>query len=118
MPYVTLSAGGREYRLRLTAKATVDLEKKLGRNPVSPFLELEGGRLPTLTDMAAILHAALQPLEHGITEAATYEIMDRYFEDGHSLYDLAPVMTEVFRVSGLIPSDGGPGQEADGEKNG
>ncbi len=115
MLYTTWHVGDQEYHLRLTTKAIIDLEKKLGRNPVSPFLDVEKGRLVTLTEMTAILHAAMQPLGHGITEAKTCEILDRYFEDGHNLYDLVPVLTDVFRSSGLIPAESGETEE--NEKN-
>ena len=116
MPYVTWSAGGEEYRLRLTTKATVDLEKKLGRSPLSAFVEMGNGTLPTTSLLATVLQAALQPLGHGFTETKTYELLDRYFEDGHNMYDLVPVLMEVFRVSGLIPKESAG--EADDEKNG
>lgn len=111
MLYTTWTVGGEDYRLRLTTKATVDLEKKLGRNPLSAFVDMGEGKLPTMSETALLLQAAMQPLNHGITEAKTYDLMDAYFEEGHNLFDLVPVLVEVFQVSGLM------GKEEPDEKN-
>ena len=111
MLYTNFEAGGKSLKLRLTSRACVELEKKLGRNPVAVFMDISKGGLPTLSDMVAILHACLQPLEHGYTEAAVYSLYDEYVDEGHNLYDLVPVLIEVFQVSGLMPSDAKEGQE-------
>lgn len=105
MMYTIWTAGGQEYHLRLTTKATVDLEKRLGKSPLEVFAAAANGHFPTLSDLAATLHAALQPLHHGITEARTYELMDAWFEDGHNMLDLIPVILEVFRHSGLVAQE-------------
>lgn len=113
MLYTNWTVGEKEYHLRLTTRATVELEKKLGRNPVEVFLDAAGGHLPTLSAMASTLHASLQPLHHGITEGEAFEILDQWFEEGHVMTDLIPVLLEVFQVSGLV------GREPGGtEKNG
>lgn len=102
MLYTDFEAGGKTLKLRLTSRACVDLEKKLGRNPVEIFLDASKGKLPTVGDVIAILHASLQALEHGYTETATCALYDEYIDDGHNLFDFVPVILEVFRVSGLI----------------
>ena len=107
MLYTAFEVGAKALKLRLTSRACVELEKKLGRNPVAVFLDVNNGRLPTLSDIVAILHACLQPLEHGYTEAAVYALYDEYVEEGHNLFDLVPVLLEVFRTSGLLPAEGG-----------
>lgn len=106
MLYTDFEVGGKALKLRLTSQACVNLEKKLGRNPVAVFMDVSKGGLPTLSDVVAILHACLQPLEHGYTEAAVYSLYDEYVDDGHNLYDLFPVLIEVFQISGLMPGDG------------
>lgn len=113
MLYTAWTVGDQEYRLRLTTKATVDLEKKLRRNPVEVFMDAAGGRLPTLSDMAATLHASLQPLQHGFTEGMTFDLLDKWFEDEHTMTELIPILLEVFQVSGLVGREPG-----DTEKNG
>ena len=107
MLYTDWTVGEQDYHLRLTTKATVDLEKKLGRNPVEVFMDAAGGRLPTLSALAATLHASLQPLHHGITEGTTFDLLDQWFEEGHTMTDLIPVLLEVFQVSGLVGREPG-----------
>lgn len=105
MMYTVWTAGGQEYHLRLTTKATIDLEKRMGKSPLEMFATAANGHIPTLSDLAATLHAALQPLHHGITEAGTYELMDAWFEDGHNMLDLIPVILDVFQESGLVSKE-------------
>lgn len=112
MLYTDFEVGGKALRLRLTSRSCVELEKKLGRNPVAVFLDVNSGRLPTLSDVLAILHACLQPLEHGYTEAAVNALYDEYVDEGHNLFDLVPVIMEVFKTSGLLP-DAGEGENTD-----
>ena len=114
MLYTDFEAGGKKLKLRLTSRACVELEKKLGRNPVAVFMDISKGGLPTLSDMVAILHACLQPLEHGYTETAVYSLYDEDVDEGHNLYDLVPVLIEVFRVSGLMPGDTQEGNDPNG----
>lgn len=113
MLYTKWTVGEQEYHLRLTTIATMNLEKKLGHNPVEVFMEAAGGHFPTLSDLAATLHASFQPLNHGITEGMTFDLLDQWFEEGHAMTDLITVLLEVFQVSGLVGREQG-----DAEKNG
>lgn len=58
MNYIDFEAGNKTYRLRLSTRNIVLLEKQLGCNPLSIFGN--GETVPTITTMVAILHAALQ----------------------------------------------------------
>lgn len=100
MMYVDFSAGGKEYKLRLNTRGTVALEKRLGRNPLGLFED--ENTLPTITDMVAVLHAALQPLQHGISVEDSYDIFDAYLDDGHTATDFIAVILDIYRASGLI----------------
>ena len=102
MLYTDWEVGGVALKLRLNSRACVELEQKLGRNPVEIFLEAQKGKLPTVGNVVAILHASLQALEHGYTEAKTYDVYDAYIDEGHNLFDLVPVILDVFQASGLI----------------
>ena len=66
------------------------------------MMKLDEGEMPTLTDMMIILHAMLQPLNHGFTLDRVYDLYDRYVADGHALFDLIPVIIEVFQESGYL----------------
>jgi hypothetical protein len=102
--YVDFTAGNRDYKLRLSTRNTVALEKQLGCNPLSIFGN--GDTIPTITQMVNILYASLQQLNHGISLNDTYDIFDAYLED-HSTTDFIPVILEIYKVSGLIREDNG-----------
>lgn len=100
MMYVDFTAGNKDYKLRLNTRGIVALEKNLGCNPLSIFGN--GETLPTITTMVSILHAALQPFNHGISLNDAYDIFDEYLADGHSITDFLPVIVEIYKTSGLI----------------
>lgn len=103
MNYINFVAGNKEYKLRLSTRAIVALEKQLGCNPLSIFGD--GDTLPTITTMVYVLHASLQQLNHGITLNDAYDIFDAYLADGHTMTDFLPVMIEIYKVSGLIGNE-------------
>ena len=104
MNYINFVAGNKEYKLRLSTRAIVALEKQLGCNPLSIFGD--GDTLPTITTMVYVLHASLQQLNHGITLNDAYDIFDAYLADGHTMTDFLPVRIEIYKVSGLIGNEG------------
>ena len=104
MNYINFVAGNKEYKLRLSTRAIVALEKQLGCNPLSIFGD--GDTLPTITTMIYALHASLQKLNHGINLNDAYDIFDAYLADGHTMTDFLPVMIEIYKVSGLIGNEG------------
>ena len=103
MMYIDFTAGNKEYKLRLSIRATVALERQLGMNPLMIFGS--GDTIPTITTMVQILHAALQPLQHGITLDNAYSIFEEWLEDGNSITDFLPIIVEVYKVSGIIKQD-------------
>lgn len=106
MLYTTFNVKDKEYKLRLNARACVDLEKKLGTNPINVFMKIaESNELPQMETIITILHATLQPFQHNMSMENTYTLFDDYVEDGHNLMDIVPVLIEVFQESGLIPKN-------------
>lgn len=103
--YTELNIGNETYKLRLTTRASIALEKSLGYNPMEMFLAVERGIMPKLGDMLTMLHAMLQPLHHGITLDKVYDLFDEFVADGHNQYDLLPVFVEVFQDSGYMPKN-------------
>lgn len=97
-----ITIGNKNYELRLNTRASIQLEKALGFNPINMFMAIEGGEMPRLSDMLIMLHAMLQPLNHGITIDKVYDLYDTYVEDGHNLFDLVPVFIEVFQNAGYM----------------
>ena len=103
MNYVEFVADNKEYKLRLTTRSTVMLEKKLGCNPLAIFGS--GDTIPTITVMVAILHASLQSLNHGITESDAYDIFDKWIEEGHTTIEFVNVILEIYKASGIVPKE-------------
>lgn len=103
MNYIDFEAGNKTYKLRLSTRNIVLLEKQLGCNPLSIFGN--GDTVPTITTMVAILHAALQQYNHGITLNDAYDIFDEYIADGHTTVDFISVILEIYKASGIIPKD-------------
>lgn len=104
MIYVDFTAGNRNYKLRLTTRDIVVLEKQLGCNPLMIFGN--GDKVPTITTMVQVLNAALQPMNYGITLDDAYDIFDEYLNDGHIVTDFIAVIVEIYKVSGLIKNSG------------
>jgi hypothetical protein len=101
--YEILTINGEEFKLRLTTRTSIQLEKALGCNPLDILMEIEGGKIPKMMDMVIILHAMLQSLHHGYTQEKVIDLMDDYIADGHGSLDLLPVFIKVFENSGYIP---------------
>ena len=95
---------GNAYKLRLNTKASVALEKALGYNAISMFMDIDNGVMPKLGDILIVLHAMLQPLNSGMNQDKVYELFDQYVAEGHNMYDLIPVFIEVFQESGYMPT--------------
>lgn len=104
MMYYEFNAGSKEYKLRLNTRNVVELEKKLGCNPIMIF-GMDGDKIPTVSAMVVILHAALQSFHHGITLEKAYDIFDSYLEDGNTSVDFIKVIMEIYRVSGIVPKE-------------
>ena len=115
MMYVDFNAGTKNYRLRMNTRATISLEKQLGCNPIGIFGN--GDRIPTITEMAAILHASLQQYEHGISLADAYDIFDNWLADGHVMTDFIPVILEIYRASGIMKDEKKAPEEDEEGKN-
>lgn len=102
--FTELIIGEKSYKLRLNTKASVALEKALGYNAISMFMEIDNGVMPKLGDILIVLHAMLQPMNHGISQEKVYDLFDQYVEEGHNMYDLIPLFIEVFQESGYMPA--------------
>ena len=115
MLYIDFEADKKAYKLRLTTREIVSLEKRLGCNPLMIFGN--GDKVPSITDMVAILHASLQPYHHGITYEAALDIFDAYLQE-HVVTDFIPVIIEIYKASGIIAKDKQAStEEAEDEKN-
>lgn len=103
MNYLDFCAGGKEYKLRLTTRSIVQLEKNIGCNPLMLFGN--GEEIPTITNMVNVLYSSLQSLQNGITLNDAYDIYDAYIADGHTTTDFIKVIIDIYRASGIIPTE-------------
>ena len=116
MNYVDFSAGNKEYKLRLNTRNVKKKKKALGCNPVAIFGD--GDTIPSITSMVTILHASLQQLNHGITVNDAYDIFDAWIADGNNMVDFVKIILEIYKASGIVPSDTKDTEEAaEYEKN-
>ena len=113
MNYTSFNVGDKEFKLRLDTKNTVALEKIVGTNPVNEIMKCAEGYLPSWDFVTATLHASLQKYHHKYTLTKVYELIDEAIDEGMSLADFMPVLTDIFQVSGLIPKGNQEGLEVD-----
>ena len=111
--YFDFEAGNKAYKLRLNTRNIVSLEQKIGCNPLAIFGN--GNRIPTITEMVAILHASLQQYNHGVTANDTYDIFDAWLAEGHQPTDFISVIIGIYKASGIIAESNA--SEGDEEKN-
>ena len=103
--YTEFVAGDRTYKLRLTTQGIIALEKSLGCNPLQMFMGIDEDILPKVSDMMIVLHQMLQPYEHGLKMNDVYEIYDAFIQEGHTIWDLVPVIIDVFQEAGFLPKE-------------
>ena len=103
----TITVKGTNYTLKLSMRGAINLEKSLGTNPANVMMAMAMNQtqMPNMTGMIAILHEALQPMNHGMSLDATYDLVDDWFADGHSIADLIQLIVEVLQDSGLLPKE-------------
>ena len=100
--FYELEVGDTVYKLRLTTRALVSIEKALGYNPIQMFMNIDRDNIPKLSEILIMLHGMLISLQHGITLDKVYDIFDKYTEEGHTQFDLIPIFMEVFTMSGFM----------------
>ena len=97
--FYTMTVNGEEYKLRLTAGAIMQIEKKLGK-PIFKALEtIQDNMIETIT---TILWGAMQPLNAGFTQEKALALFDAYVDDGHSVEDLVLELDILFKTSGFF----------------
>lgn len=102
--YFDFEAGNKAYKLRLTVKAIMNLESKIGCNPKMIF-SANGNRVPTLTEMIHILHQSLTAMHHGITLDKASDIFQEWLDEGHTDTEFIPVIIGIYRASGIFPRE-------------
>lgn len=92
---------GRSYKLKLKTSKIQDLEKMYKCNLMS--LMGDADRMPTLTTMLQITHAAMEPWEHGIKLKHVEELYENYINTGGSMLQFyVEIYMNIFAVSGFF----------------
>ena len=100
VPYITLTVGDEEYRLKFSAGAAVETEKRLKFSLMDALSKIE-----SITVQIAILHGALQKHHHDITYKKAEEIYEKYLDSGKTVLDFAEIIMEVYSVSGFMKQE-------------
>lgn len=97
--FYTLTVGGEEYKLRLTASAIMQIEKKLGKSLFSALEGIQNNMIETIT---AILWGAMQPFNANFPFDKAVGLFDQYIDDGHSVEDFMLEINALFKASGFF----------------
>ena len=108
MNYYEFNVEDKIYKLRLTTRNIVALEKAIGKNPLAVFTSEDG--LPTITEMVSILFYSLLAYQHGIGMNEAYDIFDKYMET-HAAADFISVILDIYEASGIIRNSKGTEDE-------
>ena len=116
MLYKELQVGETTYKLRLSASACVEVEKRLGGKSVLSILmsmKPKNGtdgevdpttiNMPLISDIVTILHGALQKYQHDVDINKAFDIYDEYIDAGGSYTDFFGILQGVLEVSGFLP---------------
>lgn len=103
LPYATWKVGEREYKLKLTTGAIMEIETQVLRGG-SLMDVISSGNPPGLALQLTITQKAMQKYEHGIDMDDVKELFDQYLEEGgDQITFITDVFMPIFRVSGFFP---------------
>ena len=97
--FYTMTVGGEEYKMRLTASAIMQLEKKLGKPLFKALETIQDNMVETIT---TIIWGAMQPINAGFTMEKATALFDDYVDEGHSIEDLMLEINALFETSGFF----------------
>lgn len=99
-----LTIGHKDYNCRMTARVTVELEEKLGKNPLAIMV----GGLPKISDLLTVFSKSA-----GISEEEAFNAYDAYISDGGSMPDFVSEIMKIYKDAGFFKAE-----EETEEKNG
>lgn len=101
--FTNLKIGNNEYKLRMSSAKVVEIEKKIGKNPINVMLDAQSGRLPLMGDILTIFWGSLTYYQHNISFDMAADIYDEYIADGHTFEDfVSDVLLSIFETGGFI----------------
>lgn len=97
--FYTLTVGGEDYKLRLTASAIMAIEKKLGKSLFAALEHIQDNMVETIV---TILWGAMQPLNAGFSMEKATALFDDYIDEGRSIEELMQEINRLFEISGFF----------------
>lgn len=97
MPFTLLTAGGREYMLRLTAMSAIKLEERLGGSVYSGLK-----RLDEVTVMTEFLYALAQGFAPDFSRNSANLLFDDFINEGGTLKKMNTIICEAMERSGFF----------------
>lgn len=101
----TLKLKDETYQLRLTTKGCVNIEQRIGQNPLNIFIQASENKMPKIGDLMVILHECINSTNHGIKIDDVYNIYDKYCEEGGDYMTLIELLVGVFEDAGFVPKE-------------
>lgn len=102
---VTLTFGHKDYTCKMSARIMVELEDKLGKNPLEVFV----GGLPKMSDCLSVFAKSA-----GISEEEAFTAYDAFISDGGSMPDFISEVMKIYKDAGFFKEPKEDGKE---EKN-
>ena len=102
MLFSVLKVKDKEYKLRLPMKGLINLEKRLGFNPINVLNTNSSDGLPSFEGMMVVIQEALQAYQHGSTLDDAYNLYDEYIENGGTFQDFVLEFMKIFTTCSLM----------------
>ena len=105
MLFRQINIGEEEYKLRLGIKECIELEKKLGENPLNKLIAMASNgdnmELPSFEFMGLVFHFSLIKYQAKIGINKSYELMEQYMEQ-EGIQGLIELNVGIFSDSGFF----------------
>lgn len=120
----TITINGKDYNCMLKIKTCIQLEKKLGTNPLTVLQALDKGLIPDFEILGTIFHYCLIDMNHGLSMDDSLELFSQYMQENNDsesggMASVILLFSKVFQDAGFISTTVNLDElEEDTEKNG
>ena len=103
----TITINGKDYTCMLKIKTCIQLEKKLGTNPLNVLQALDKGLIPDFEILGTIFHYCLIDMNHGLSMDDSLELFSQYMQENNDsenggIGSVILLFTKVFQDAGFI----------------
>lgn len=97
--FYTITIGGEDYKLRLTASSIMQIEKKLGQSLFSALENVQDNMIEIVT---TLLWGAMQAFNANFPFDKAAGLFDQFIDDGNSIEDFMREINGLFEASGFF----------------